>query len=163
MHDSLDGNSNLAARTLGEIAATLPGATAVFRRHKLDFCGGGTASLAEAATLKNLDLDGLESELAALAAPEQAIPEEPEALIDRIIERYHQVHRRELPELLLLARHVEHIHAARPDVPAGLAAALADMANELGAHMQKEEQILFPMMRRGGNPMIVHPIGVMRQ
>ena len=28
--------------------------------------------------------------------------------------------------------------------------------------MQKEEQILFPMMRTGGHPMIVHPIGMMR-
>jgi regulator of cell morphogenesis and NO signaling len=27
----------LASRSLGETAASLPGATAVFRRHKLDF------------------------------------------------------------------------------------------------------------------------------
>jgi regulator of cell morphogenesis and NO signaling len=28
--------------------------------------------------------------------------------------------------------------------------------------MQKEEQVLFPMMRRGGHPMIGHPIAMMR-
>ncbi len=28
--------------------------------------------------------------------------------------------------------------------------------------MAKEETILFPMLRRGGNPFVVHPIGVMR-
>lgn len=28
--------------------------------------------------------------------------------------------------------------------------------------MAKEEQMLFPMMRAGGHPMIVHPIAVMR-
>lgn len=162
MHDSLDGNAGLAARTLGEIAKTLPGATAVFRRHKLDFCCGGDISLAEAAKRKSLDLDAVENELAALVTPKQVIPEEPGALIDRIIEGYHNVHRRELPELLLLAQRVEQVHATRSDVPAGLAAALADMTNELTAHMQKEEQILFPMMRRGGSPMIGHPIGMMR-
>ncbi|HXP96129.1 MAG TPA: iron-sulfur cluster repair protein YtfE [Telmatospirillum sp.] len=162
MHDSLDGNSGLAARTLGEIATTLPGATAIFRRHKLDFCCGGAISLAEATKRKNLDLKSVENELAALVASKQAIPEEPEALIERIVERYHDVHRRELPELVLLAQRVEHVHAARPEVPVGLAAALAEMTDELCAHMQKEEQILFPMMRRGGNPMIGHPIGMMR-
>ena len=36
------------------------------------------------------------------------------------------------------------------------------MQDELESHMQKEEQILFPMMLSGGNPMIVHPIGIMR-
>jgi regulator of cell morphogenesis and NO signaling len=39
---------------------------------------------------------------------------------------------------------------------------LRDIGAELESHMRKEEQILFPMMRAGGAPMIVHPIGVMR-
>jgi regulator of cell morphogenesis and NO signaling len=33
---------------------------------------------------------------------------------------------------------------------------------EMESHMQKEEQVLFPMMLRGGHPMITHPIGMMR-
>jgi len=36
------------------------------------------------------------------------------------------------------------------------------MAAEMDEHMAKEEQILFPMMRKGGHPMIVHPIAAMR-
>ena len=32
----------------------------------------------------------------------------------------------------------------------------------LESHMQKEEQVLFPLMLAGGNPMIVHPIAMMR-
>jgi regulator of cell morphogenesis and NO signaling len=35
------------------------------------------------------------------------------------------------------------------------------MSIELDSHMQKEEQILFPLMRRGGHPMIAQPIAVM--
>lgn len=38
----------ITTRSLGEIAASLPGATAVFRRHKLDFCCGGSESLDQA-------------------------------------------------------------------------------------------------------------------
>lgn len=84
------------------------------------------------------------------------------ALIDYICENFHDVHRAELPELIELARKVERVHAAHPDAPGGLADALAALARELDAHMLKEEQVLFPMMLHGGNPMIVHPIRQMR-
>ncbi len=35
------------------------------------------------------------------------------------------------------------------------------MSDELEVHMRKEEQILFPLMRRGGHPMISQPIAIM--
>ena len=84
------------------------------------------------------------------------------ALIDLIEQRYHATHRRELPELISLARRVERVHAGNPDVPAGLADLLTTMDAELGDHMAKEENVLFPMMRRGGHPMIAQPIAMMR-
>ena len=152
-----------ATRTLAEIAATLPGATAVFRRRKLDFCCGGRVSLAEASAAKGLSLTDLQAELdglAALAAP-IALPETTEALIGLIETRYHATHRRELPELIRLARRVEAAHKAHPAAPHGLADLLQTMAGELEDHMLKEEQILFPMMRRGGHPMLAQPIAVM--
>ena len=36
---------NRAQQAIGQIAVELPGATAVFRRHKLDFCCGGNVTL----------------------------------------------------------------------------------------------------------------------
>jgi regulator of cell morphogenesis and NO signaling len=155
-------SQSMAARSLGEIAASLPGATAVFRRHKLDFCCGGSESLEEAALHKGLALAPIEAELASLAAEPSAQPESVDDLIQLIVERYHEVHRRELPELRKLAQRVEAVHADHPAVPKGLADRLAGIQSELESHMQKEEQILFPMMRAGGSPMIVHPIAVMR-
>lgn len=152
----------VAQRSLGEIAASLPGATAVFRRHKLDFCCGGGASLADAASAKGLDVAAIEAELAVLDGDETTLPDSVEGLIEHILERYHAVHRRELPELRALAKKVEAVHAGHPDVPAGLSNLLAQMHGGMESHMQKEEQILFPIMRAGGNPMIVHPIAVMR-
>jgi len=91
-----------------------------------------------------------------------APPPETEALIGMLESRFHATHRRELPELIRLARHVEAVHGDNPAVPRGLAALLETMAGELEFHMQKEEQILFPLMRRGGHPMIANPIGCMR-
>ncbi|MDE2184824.1 MAG: iron-sulfur cluster repair protein YtfE [Alphaproteobacteria bacterium] len=150
-------------RTLGDIAGSLPGATAVFRRSKLDFCCGGQVTLLEAATAKGLSLADLEAELEAIAATSGPAPQPhtTENLIDLIETRYHAVHRRELPELVRLAKRVEAVHKGNPAVPQGLSDLLARMLEELESHMQKEEEILFPMMRRGGSAMIDEPIAMM--
>ena len=154
--------STLATRSLGEIAASLPGATAIFRRHKLDFCCGGSASLEQAARDKGLPLASIEEELATLAPQELTLPENVEDLIQLVLERYHAVHRRELPELRKLAARVESVHVDHPASPKGLADLVARIQAELESHMQKEEQILFPLMLAGGSPMIGNPIAVMR-
>jgi regulator of cell morphogenesis and NO signaling len=93
---------------------------------------------------------------------QNALPDSVDELVHYIQERYHQVHRRELPELRALAKRVEEVHAGHPAVPAGLSDLLAQMHAGMESHMQKEEQILFPLMLAGGSPMIVHPIAVMR-
>lgn len=150
-------------RRLGEIATSLPGATAVFRRHRLDFCCGGGRTLADAASARQLPVSQIEAELAALdPGMTTEVPTEPQALIAHILTRYHEVHRRELPELIRLAERVEARHREHPQVPAGLARLLAEVADELELHMQKEEQVLFPLMQRGGHPMLAHPIAQMR-
>ncbi|HTI80221.1 MAG TPA: iron-sulfur cluster repair di-iron protein [Acetobacteraceae bacterium] len=150
-------------RTLADIAATLPGATAVFRRHKLDFCCGGRVRLADAAAERGLVLAELETELDAVASLclPAGRPDDTDELIALVEARYHMVHRRELPELLRLARRVEVAHRNHPALPGGIAALLERMGVELEAHMQKEEQILFPLMRSGAHPMIAEPIAVM--
>lgn len=84
-----------------------------------------------------------------------------EQMIDTIILRYHDVHRCEFPELIQLARRVERVHADHPQAPKGLADFLARMQADLGAHMEKEELILFPMMR-AGHPMVAGPVAAMR-
>lgn len=150
-------------RTLADIATHLPGATAIFRSHKLDFCCGGGISLKEAAHKRGLPLAELECELAALGTGRgAAVPSDTAGLIEHILTRYHAVHRAELPELIRLARRVEAVHRDHPDVPAGLADLLEDTLEELATHMQKEEMMLFPMMLQGGHPMIEYPITVMQ-
>jgi regulator of cell morphogenesis and NO signaling len=83
-------------------------------------------------------------------------------LIEHILSRYHEVHRRQLATLRQLADKVEAVHAGHPQVPRGLGALLQDLQAELLQHMQKEEVILFPMLARGGSPFVGQPIAVMR-
>lgn len=155
--------ATLDARSVGDIAASLPGATAVFRRFKLDFCCGGELPLAQAAAARGADLPAIKAALAALV-PDPGAPENAETstLIAYIVERFHQTHRRELPELVRLSTRVEAVHRNHPSAPQGLADALERLSGELGSHMMKEEQVLFPLMLQGADPMIAYPIAQMR-
>lgn len=159
-------NSTLALTpqsTIGSIAVALPGATAVFRRLKLDFCCGGQVALEQAVVDKGLTLEPVMAELAALqrptSAPEAATPAD---MVDHIIARYHDVHREQLPELIRMARRVEAVHRESPNVPAGLGDLLEEMQAELLTHMRKEEAVLFPMLKSGGNAFVTQPISMMR-
>jgi regulator of cell morphogenesis and NO signaling len=154
--------TSYAERRVADIAAALPGATEVFRRHKIDFCCGGQVALADAAAAKGESVADIASELAQLQAAAPVAPKPTDELITHILERYHAEHRRELPELLRLAARVEVRHAEHSSVPRGLHRALEELADALEEHMLKEEQILFPLMRAGGHPMITAPIGRMR-
>ncbi|GIX30840.1 MAG: hypothetical protein KatS3mg124_1312 [Porticoccaceae bacterium] len=108
-----------------------------------------------AAMARQLDLPDLvhskEQDMSATPVPP---PEDPAALTEYIEAHYHRRHREQLA--LLTA--------------AGSAGTLSDplrrtlerLAVDLDAHMQKEEQVLFPMIRAGGAPWIRQPITVMR-
>jgi regulator of cell morphogenesis and NO signaling len=153
---------NYAERRVADIAANLPGATQVFRNHKIDFCCGGQIPLSEAVGTRGAALARIEAELAALETGAADAPQSTDQLIEHVLERYHATHRAELPELIRLAARVEARHAENAAVPRGIHAALVELSEALEDHMQKEEQILFPLMRAGGHPMITHPIGRMR-
>jgi regulator of cell morphogenesis and NO signaling len=153
-------------QALGQLASRIPGATSVFHSHRLDFCCGGQHSLREAAARKGLDANAIAAQLDALQAdPQAGVDWEHEALprlVDHIVARYHTRHREQLPELIRLALRVEQVHAGHPDCPIGLAEHLRTMAQELESHMQKEEQVLFPIFVMGQGGRAGAPITVMR-
>ena len=96
------------------------------------------------------------------AVEHPAACEETPALIEHILERYHAMHRRELPVLVALAEKVEAVHGEDPNAPHGLAQALRAVVEDLEAHMRKEEIVLFPAMRSGRTDAVAEPIAVMR-
>ncbi|WP_454762780.1 iron-sulfur cluster repair protein YtfE [Cupriavidus campinensis] len=158
---------SMTDQSLGQLARQIPGATRVFHDYQLDFCCGGKQSLGEAAQAAGLDAQAIEARLRSLQALAQEDGRDwgnalPADLIAHILARYHEVHRQQLPELVRLARRVEQVHGDREDCPLGLADHLVVMHQELESHMQKEEQILFPMLARGLGTMAGGPITVMR-
>lgn len=150
-------------QTVATIAAELPGAAELFRRAKINFCCGGDVTLIVAAEKAGLEPAALLAELEALQrAAGRDAPEETGPLIDHLLARYHQTHRSELEFLIPLAQKVERVHGDHPAAPNGLTQALIAIRDDLESHMMKEEQVLFPMMRRGGSPAIARPMEQMR-
>jgi len=160
--------TTLLDQTIGTIACDIPGATRIFHANKLDFCCGGQKSLREALARRKIEnTEPVLEQLNALIALGQHAEldwrdESKDDLIDHILERYHARHREELPELIRLARRVEQVHAERAGCPLGLADHLTDMQQELESHMLKEEQILFPMLRRVSPDTVMAPVSMMR-
>ena len=138
----------LNVMTIGEIAAKIPGATAVFRRYDLDFCCAGNQKMEDALACKGLDRNKILGELEHLAQQSASIPggEEGEpgadaddaALIDYIVTRFHEAHRHQFPELIRLSTRVEQVHTANALCPKGLQMHLTAMFTDLSAHMEKE-------------------------
>lgn len=156
---------NTLDQPLGQLARQIPGATAVFFTHRLDFCNQGRQTLREASARMSLDAGAIAAEL-------ESLGERPEmenwdrapsgALIEHILTRYHQCYREQLPGLVHLAARVESVHRDHPECPTGLADHLEQMLAELENHMQKEEQVLFPMILRGMTGMAQAPAAMMR-
>ncbi|QRM57166.1 iron-sulfur cluster repair di-iron protein [Sinorhizobium sp. BG8] len=145
------------------IASELPGAAELFRRSAVNFCCSGDIPLREAAERVGLSPADMLAELEALQrAADREAPQETEPLIDHLLSRYHDTHRRELAFLIPLAQKVERVHGDHPVAPSGLARALVALQDELEDHMTSEEQILFPLMRRGQSTRISQPIAQMR-
>ncbi|MEW6071520.1 MAG: iron-sulfur cluster repair protein YtfE [Planctomycetota bacterium] len=151
--------------TLAELAVLRPGASRVFHRHGLDFCCHGRIPLREACARRELAVEALVAEIEAEAQPgeasvrwdEKPLPE----LINHILSRYHERHREELPRLLAMARKVEAVHADKASSPRGLAALLEEAHGAMESHMQKEEFVLFPLIRSGRGALAAFPVRAM--
>jgi len=152
--------------TVGEVATQLPGASAVFFRHKINFCCKGNETL-KALLNSNDKAAEIIAELEDIQQRGITTPnwnEMSEAeLVEHLMRRYHQVHREQLPELIRLAARVEAVHGEHDKCPNGLARHLKLMQEELEQHMQKEEHILFPMLCNNYGATAAGPISVMRE
>lgn len=151
--------------TVAQLAATRAGASRAFARHGIGYCCHGQTSLRAACDAKGLDVDALIREIVAEAPVGEAFErwdQRPLAeLTLHLVRRYHEPLRQELPRLLAMAHRVEAVHGDKAACPRGLADLLQRAGDELLLHMQKEEQVLFPLIRAGRGNLATAPVGVM--
>lgn len=137
---------------LADLAVALPAASRIFQELALDYCCHGRRPLREACDARGLDPAAVLARVLAEPAPADAVDRTTQplgALLDHLIARYHEDHRREVPQLIALAEKVERVHADKASCPRGLHAHLVGFHAAMVAHLEKEEQVLFPAIRAG--------------
>jgi regulator of cell morphogenesis and NO signaling len=138
--------TDLARRALGDLVVEHPGAASVLESAGLDYCCGGTRSLADACAETGLDVGALAAEIEAADAGDEidwaSLPVP--ALADHIVATHHAYLRAELPLLVALAAKVEAAHEVRHRELANVRALVDELRAEIEPHLDKEERVLFP-------------------
>lgn len=140
---------------VGDIVADHPALARVFERVGIDYCCGGKRSLAQACATRGLDAATFATLLAGAASVAgTGRPEIDPArltlaqLADHIEQTHHEYLKAELPRLVEMAERVARKHGDRDPRLVEVGATVRQIAEEMFSHMQKEEGILFPLVRR---------------
>jgi regulator of cell morphogenesis and NO signaling len=139
------------AATVRDIVAEDFRSAAVFQKHGIDFCCGGDRQLADACRERGIAPDEVLDEIAtACAAATPSTPRystwDPPALVSYIVAHHHAYVRAAIPTLLAHTQKIASVHGERHPELREVEATFATVADELTAHMFKEERILFPFI-----------------
>ncbi|MFU8848721.1 MAG: iron-sulfur cluster repair di-iron protein [Opitutales bacterium] len=141
----------LAEQSVGEIVAANPNLSRVFQTHDIGFCCQGKLTLRTACERNKVDLATILADLEAEAERTLADLDNPAALslgelTRHIIETHHDFLRRELPRIHAMAERVAQVHGGHTPSLVEVYEVFTQMGQELAAHAQKEEQVLFPVI-----------------
>jgi len=141
------------ATKVGAIAAANPRAKKVLEEAGVDYCCGGEKSLHEACMHNSASAEEILKRLEENS--QQAGPEEANwasaslsELTRHIVEKHHKYVRETLPRVGALLAKVNVKHGPNHPELAKIEEEFAGLGQEMYAHMQKEEQILFPYIER---------------
>jgi len=141
--------------TVGDFVVQFPQLRQTLEDLGIDYCCGGKRPLAEAAESAGQSWPAVE------AALEKALAQNAESdttdwngeslstLIDHIVETHHAFMKEQLPRLDGLLTKVQKAHSSlHGDMLTHLRHAYDSLRAELEAHLMKEEQILFPLVKQ---------------
>ncbi|HEY1254386.1 MAG TPA: DUF542 domain-containing protein [Terracidiphilus sp.] len=171
-----------ARQSVREIVIMQPSAAKVFQRFDIDLCSQGEKSLDEACAELQLSVDQVIEKLTDAEAKEPGSPVVDPAslpisrLIQHIVRAHHHYVRQELPKLAEMARKLADKRSDLAPELKNVQELLDELRDEMLAHIQKEEVVLFPFISRmdqdsviaypPGHPCfssVVHPVAKMMQ
>lgn len=148
--DSINKENKM--KTIGEIVAEDYRAATIFRSYKLDFCCGGNKSVEEACERKNVNPDEVHEalkNLGQIGAPEHNYNSwKSSFLIDYIVNNHHGYVKEKLPEIGFYSHKVARVHGDRHPELIEMHQLFTELSQEFTDHMMKEEQILFPFIKK---------------
>jgi regulator of cell morphogenesis and NO signaling len=139
--------------TIGEIVANDFRAASIFKSNQIDFCCGGKKSLEEACREKGIEPEKVEAELNELLAVSANSGQDfktwkTDFLCDYIVNTHHQYVLKTLPDLLFYTQKIAFVHGDHHPELIEVAALFAKINDELLQHLKKEEEVLFPSIKR---------------
>lgn len=146
-------NDGETPSTIGELVASDFRKAEVFKKFGLDFCCGGAKSVKEACKEKGIDAVKVEQALREIdQKPQDRQLDfnswELDFLIDYILNTHHKYVSESLGVIYEYSTKVARVHGSRHPEVVVIANLFAEVAEELGSHMQKEELILFPYVKQ---------------
>ena len=143
--------------TLAEIVNRHPSLARQLEARDLDYCCGGVSTLEDACATKGLDVTAVLEELSDAVA-DDATGESDGAwatmgivqLVDHLETTHHAYLWSELPRLEALMAKVAGVHGARHPELTDISDCLAAIRADLEPHLEREERLLFPMVRELG-------------
>lgn len=141
-----------ATQSIREIVSTRASAAAILERFEIDLCSHAEESLGQACAGLQLSVDQVLEKLHDAAANEPGAEPADLAgysmsrLIQHIVRTHHRFVRSELPRLIEMARKVAGKHGGRAPQLKTIEALLDELQTKMFAHLEKEEQVLFPFI-----------------
>ena len=132
----------------------------IFKKYKIDFCCWWEISIEEACKKQNIDLNSLLSELNNISnnKKEETLYDylELDKLADYIVNNHHSYVRKNLPIIEPYLDKIVEVHSENHPELFEVQKNFRAVRDELLSHIQKEENILFPFIKKNkisfGNP-----------
>lgn len=123
----------------------------VLQRHRIDFCCRGELSLEAAAAQRQVDLEALVAELSRAVAGRGEPADDPRnlstaQLVEQLAERHRALLADALPFVAGLAVKVSRVHGDHQPSLRALEAAVLELVDLLGVHLDGEASALFPAL-----------------
>lgn len=139
--------------TVGQWVAQRPATSRVFETLGIDYCCGGGVSLQQACAERQINPQEVLAKLEAIPASNGDVSQSwldatLATLCDHIEQTHHAYLKTELPRLTAMIEKVVRAHGAHHPEMIRVQETFAELRAELEPHMFKEEQILFPAIRR---------------
>jgi regulator of cell morphogenesis and NO signaling len=161
-YQSILGSCN--ETTVGELIDRCPETSAVFAEYGLSPSQHSTITIREAAEKTSVEPKVLCQRLFDVYMTHKPLEElDTESLLALIAEEYEASHLEQLPKLHRLARKIEAVHRANPDVPQGITRAVKHLEQVLAEHIQREETYVMARFEHEPAPRPDTPISQMNQ
>lgn len=144
--------SAIAGKMVGEIVAADYRTASVFDKYGIDFCCGGQTSIDAACRESGVSLESVLQDLERVEQAPGLVEQHDQwaldFLADYIVNQFHNYTKDMLPRITEYVETVANVHGATHPETVTIAELWPGVKGELAMHMQKEELLLFPYIKR---------------